>query len=71
MFEIITRAVSAEAAIYAVQAGADAVYFSTEDCAPRTGKPSLTADELPLVLRYCRVRGCRVYAELDVLASEL
>ncbi|MCI5754029.1 MAG: U32 family peptidase [Clostridiales bacterium] len=71
MFEIITRAVSAEAAIYAVQAGADAVYFSTEDCAPRTGKPSLTADELPLVLRYCRVRGCRVYAELDVLASDL
>lgn len=70
MFEIITRAVNAEAAIYAVQAGADAVYLSTEDCAPHSGRPSFAADELPLALRYCRVRGCRVYAELDVLASD-
>ena len=61
--EVLACAESAEAVIAAVQSGADAVYI-------RFGGRGVTESALAKSVRYCRVRGCRVYAELDALVTD-
>ena len=64
--EVLAFAGSAEAVIAAVQSGADSVYIRFGG----RGVHGFTEDALAKSVRYCRVRGCRVYAELDTLVSD-
>lgn len=66
MLEILAFADSAEAVIAAVQNGADSIYIRFGG----GGARGFTADALRKSVRYCRVRGCRVYAELDTLVAD-
>ena len=66
MLEVVACADSAEAVIAAVQSGADSIYIRLGG----RGARGFTEDALRKSVRYCRVRGCRVYAELDTLVSD-
>ena len=66
MLEVLACADSAEAVIAAVQSGADSIYIRLGG----RGARGFTEDALRKSVRYCRVRGCRVYAELDTLVSD-
>ena len=66
MPELLAPAPSAEAVVAAVQAGADAIYIRFTG----SGARGFTESGLRNAIRYCRVRGCRVYAELDTLISD-
>lgn len=66
MLEILTPVASNEAVIAAVQSGADSIYIRFGG----SGARGFTQDELKKAVRYCRVRGCRVWAELDTLISD-
>ena len=66
MLEVLACADSAEAVIAAVQSGADAIYIRFGG----SGAHGFTRDALAKSVRYCRVRGCRVYAELDTLVAD-
>ena len=63
MLEVLTPAPGTEALIAAVQNGADAVCIRFGGAGAR----GFTQSEFARAVRYCRVRGCRVYAELDTL----
>lgn len=63
MLEVLSPALSPEAVIAAVQSGADAIYIRFGGSAA----PDFTEEDFFKAVRYCRVRGCRVYAELDML----
>ena len=64
--EVLACAGSAEAVVAAVQSGADAIYIRFGG----RGVHGFTEDALAKSVRYCRVRGCRVYAMLDTLMSD-
>ena len=66
MPELLASAPSAEAVVAAVQAGADAIYIRFTG----SGARGFTEAGLRSAVRYCRVRGCRVYAELDTLVAD-
>ena len=66
MLEVLTPAPGAEALIAAVQSGADAVCIRFGGAGAR----GFTQSEFARSVRYCRVRGCRVYAELDTLVAD-
>ncbi len=66
MPELLAGAPSAEAVVAAVQAGADAIYIRFTG----SGAKGFTEAGLRSAVRYCRVRGCRVYAELDTLITD-
>ena len=66
MLEILSPVASTEAVIAAVQSGADSIYIRFGG----SGARGFTQDELKKAVRYCRVRGCRVWAELDTLVSD-
>ena len=66
MPELLAPAPSAEAVVAAVQAGADAIYIRFTG----SGARGFTESGLRNAIRYCRVRGCRVYAELDTLITD-
>ena len=63
MLELLSPAFSPEAVIAAVQCGADSIYirFGGESAAKFSEGDFLKS------VRYCRVRGCKVYAELDTV----
>ena len=66
MLEVLASAENAEAVIASVQSGADAIYIRFGG----SGAHGFTRDALAKSVRYCRVRGCRVYAELDTLVAD-
>ena len=66
MLEVLACAGSAEAVIAAVQSGADAIYIRFGG----RGAHGFTESALAKSVRYCRVRACRVYAELDTLVAD-
>lgn len=61
MLEVLSPATTAEAAIAALQSAASAIYirFGTERNA------GFLEDDFLKTLRYCRVRNCKVYVEID------
>lgn len=61
MIELLSPAGSPESVIAAVQNGADAVYLGLGDFNARRGAQNFTDEEFAKALRYCRIRGCRVY----------
>ncbi len=66
MLEVLACAGSTEAVIAAVQSGADAIYIRFGG----SGVHGFTEDALRKSVRYCRVRACRIYAELDTLVAD-
>ena len=70
MTELLSPAGSPEAVIAAVQNGADAVYLGLGDFNARRGAKNFTAEEFEKAVRYCRIRGCRVYVTLNTLVDD-
>ncbi len=70
MIELLSPAGSPEAVIAAVQNGADAVYLGMESFNARRGAKNFTDEEFEKAVRYCRVRGCKVYVTLNTLVGD-
>lgn len=70
MLELISPAGSPEAVVAAVQSGADAVFFGQGKLSGHRGDGGFTGEEFENAVRYCRVRGCRVYAAMNILVSD-
>ena len=70
MIELLSPAGSPEAVIAAVQNGADAVYLGLEGFNARRGAKNFTPDDFEKAVRYCRIRGCKVYVTLNTLVGD-
>ena len=70
MLELLSPAGSPESVIAAVQNGADAVYMGLGDFNARRGAKNFTPEEFQKAVRYCRVRGCKVYVTLNTLIGD-
>ena len=70
MTELLAPAGSPEAVIAAVQNGADAIYLGMGDFNARRGAKNFTEEEFRKAVRYCRIRGCKVYVALNTLVSD-
>jgi putative protease len=70
MLELLSPAGSPEAVIAAVQNGADAVYMGFGDFNARRGAKNFSDEEFEKAVRYCRIRGCRVYVTLNTLVGD-
>lgn len=66
--EVMAPAGSFESLRAAVDAGADAVYFGVEHLNMRSGSArNFKSDDLPLIARYCRMRGVKTYLALNTI----
>lgn len=70
MIELLSPAGSPEAVIAAVQNGADAIYMGLGNFNARRGAKNFTDEEFERSLRYCRIRGCKVYVTLNTLVND-
>ena len=70
MTELLSPAGSPEAVIAAVQNGADAVYMGLGNFNARRGAKNFTPEEFERAVRYCRIRGCKVYVTLNTLVGD-
>ena len=70
MIELLSPAGSPEAVIAAVQNGADAVYLGMGDFNARRGARNFSEEEFEKAVRYCRIRGCKVYVTLNTLVND-
>ncbi|MGI5971809.1 MAG: DUF3656 domain-containing U32 family peptidase [Oscillospiraceae bacterium] len=73
MPELISPASSPEAAIAAVQSGADAVCLTPvliSEGEQMSGNTGFTAANLKTAATYCRIRGIKTYLELDGLPAD-
>ena len=70
MLELLSPAGSPEAVIAAVQNGADAVYMGFGEFNARRGARNFTDEEFAKAVRYCRIRGCKVYVTLNTLVGD-
>ena len=64
MIELLSPAGSPEAVIAAVQNGADAIYLGLGNFNARRGAKNFSDEEFQRAMRYCRVRGCKVYVTI-------
>ena len=70
MIELLSPAGSPEAVIAAVQNGADAIYLGLEGFNARRGAKNFNTEEFEKAMRYCRIRGCKVYVTLNTLVND-
>lgn len=70
MIELLSPAGSPEAVIAAVQNGADAIYLGLGNFNARRGAKNFTDEEFERSMRYCRIRGCKVYVTLNTLVND-
>ena len=70
MIELLSHAGSPEGVIAAVQNGADAVYMGIGAFNARRGAKNFTDEEFVKAVRYCHVRGCKVYVTLNTLVND-
>ena len=70
MMELLVPAPSPEAAIAAVQNGAAAIYLGFEGLTGCRSAVNFSDAAFETTVRYCRVRGCRVYLALDILVND-
>ncbi|MBE7055364.1 MAG: U32 family peptidase, partial [Ruminococcaceae bacterium] len=68
--ELLAPAGKWEALTAAVQNGADAVYIGEKSFSARKSAANFTWDEVRNAIRYCHVRGVRVFLALNTLISE-
>jgi len=70
MLELLSPAGAPESVIAAVQNGADAVYLGFGDYNARRNAVNFTLEDFQKAVRYCRVRGCKVYVTLNTLVND-
>jgi len=70
MMELLSPAPSPEAAIAAVQNGANAIYLGFEGLTGCRSAVNFSDAAFESTVRYCRVRSCRVYLALDILVND-
>ena len=70
MLELLSPAGSPESVIAAVQNGADAVYLGLGNFNARRGAKNFTGEEFEKAMKYCRLRGCKVYVTLNTLVND-
>ena len=70
MLELLACAGSPEAVTAAVQNGADAVYLSFDELSDCRKAESFADASFEASVRYCRVRGCKVYLALNTPVRE-
>lgn len=70
MLELLSPAGSPEAVVAAVQNGADAIYMGFGGFNARRGAKNFSQEEFDIAVRYCRVRGCKVYLTLNTLVGD-
>ncbi len=70
MLELLSPAGSPEAAVAAVQNGADAVYLGFDSLTGCRDAVNFADAGFENTVRYCRVRGCRVYLDMNVLVND-
>ncbi len=70
MLELLSPAGSFDALRAAVCNGADAVYLGVGSFNARQGARNFTLDELPEAVRYCHVRGVKVYVTFNTLVTD-
>lgn len=70
MLELLSPAGSMEAVKAAVQNGADAVYLGLGSFNARINARNFTAGEFSEAVRYCHIRGAKVYVTLNTLLSD-
>ena len=70
MLELLSPAGSPESVIAAVQNGADAVYLGFGNFNARRGAKNFTGEEFEKAVRYCRIRGCKVYLTVNTLVND-
>ena len=70
MIELLAPAGGQEALVAAVQNGADAVYLGLGAFNARAGAHNFTEEEFRAAVRYCHLRGVRVYLTLNTLLTD-
>lgn len=65
--EILSPAGGFDSVVAAVRCGADAVYIGAKLFSARAGAHNFDGDELRECVRYCHIRGVRVYLALNTL----
>ena len=70
MTELLSPAGGREAMIAAVQNGADAVYMGFGGFNARRGARNFSDEEFQAAVRYCHLRGVRVYLTLNTLVTD-
>ena len=70
MLELLSPAGSPDAVIAAVQNGADAVYLGFGAYNARRGANNFTEEEFAQAVRYCHIRGCKVYVTMNTLVGD-
>ena len=70
MLELLAPAGSPDAVIAAVQNGADAVYLGFGTHNARRGANNFTEEEFIKAVRYCHIRGCKVYVTMNTLVGD-
>jgi len=68
--ELLSPAGSYESVIAAVRGGADAIYFGAPDFNARRGAKNISEEQLPEVLKYCRLRGVHTYVTVNTLVTD-
>ena len=68
--EILSPAGSWESMVAAVQSGADAVYMGVGSFNARRSAKNFTPEDFAQAVRYCHLRGVRVYLTLNTLLSD-
>ena len=56
--------------IAAVQSGADAVYLGFGAFNARRGASNFSEEEFAKAVRYCHIRGCKVYVTMNTLVGD-
>ncbi len=70
MIELLAPAGSPESVIAAVQSGADAVYLGFGAFNARRGASNFSEEEFAKAVRYCHIRGCKVYVTMNTLVGD-
>ena len=70
MIELLAPAGSPESIIATVQNGADAVYLGLDGFNARRGATNFNEEEFKKAVRYCHIRGAKVYVTLNTLVGD-
>lgn len=70
MLELIAPVGTRESVIAAVQNRADAIYFAIAGKENTENENYFTTEDIEYATRYCRPRGCKVYAAINTLLAD-
>ena len=68
--EILSPVGNKEMLEAAVRSGADAVYLGAKDFSARKNAENFSLDELNDAIKYCHIRGVKVYLALNTLIKD-